>query len=33
MAHYFDTDGLKDFPNIGEYAPEEGKLSLLLRFP
>lgn len=26
MAHYFDTDGLKDFPNIGEYAPEEGKL-------
>lgn len=26
MAHYFDTDGLKDFSNIGEFALKEGEL-------
>ncbi len=25
MSHYYDKNELADFPNIGEYAPEEAK--------
>ena len=25
MSHYYDTKELKDFGNIGEFAPEEGE--------
>ncbi|MEM7179918.1 MAG: arsenosugar biosynthesis-associated peroxidase-like protein [Spirochaetota bacterium] len=25
MSHYFDSEELKDFKNIGEYSPENGE--------
>ena len=24
-THYYDKNDLADFPNIGEYAPQQGK--------